>query len=85
MSVIKLKKRTDFPRIEVTEEVIGNPGLSGFTNICDIEVKMSDGTYACFFVSAAIRNNRPVVELATNTNMGSTRKRVTGIKMKESS
>jgi hypothetical protein len=80
MAKIEITRPADAPLIEVNEAAIGRTSI-GFS-VCDIEVLMDDGKYSRFFVSVRIKNGRPVVELATNTKTGSTRKTVTGFKRK---
>jgi hypothetical protein len=76
MSRIEIKTADDVPMLTISEAVIDN----GIDSICDIDIRMTDETFARFFVHVYIKNGRPVVELATNTDTGSVRKTVTGVK-----
>lgn len=78
--ILTVSRPCDAPLIQVDQDLIEN--RINLT-VADIEVLMEDGTYSRFFVSAKIRNGKPVLELSTNNNRGgSTRKSVVGFKRK---
>lgn len=62
--------------IEVTSAELGK---QPFPTIIDLDVFAKDGSRARFFISARIKNGRPVAEISVNRpSGGSTRKAVTG-------
>ena len=80
--IFTVSRPCDAPLIQVEQDLVENQ-IS--LTVADIEVLTKDGTYSRFFVSAKIRNGRPVLELSTNNNRGgSTRKSVTGFKRERS-
>lgn len=79
--MIEINRASDvLPLISVAESVIDDSTF-GFS-VCDVEIKMEDGTTCRFFVSAKMKNGRPTLEVATNVGHGSRRKSVTGVKRK---
>lgn len=79
--MIEINKTSDvLPLISVAQSVIDNSSF-GFS-VCDVEIKMEDGSTCRFFVSAKMKNGRPTLEVATNVGQGSRRKSVTGVKRK---
>lgn len=49
-----------------------------FPTVIDLDIIAKDGSRARFFISAKVKNGRPVAELSVNRGTGSTRKSVTG-------
>ena len=49
-----------------------------FPTVVDLDIIAKDGSRARFFISAKVKNGRPVAEISVNCGTGSTRKSVTG-------